>query len=424
MAGDVSSEGLHPEAPKVAVFHPGTQHSWQTARALAQLDRLAWYATSIYYRPGRWPYMLERIPGPLGRRLGSEFRRFQADGLDPALVRSFGLHEWLERLAFRAGFRGLATALDKRGNRAFGLGLERQIASDDPFALWGYNNSSLSAFRLAKRHGRTCVLDRTVGDPRAHNRAMLELQERYGDWFLQRGVQDDQEIIDNAAQEHALADRILVGCPFAARTVAEFSPAEVTRKVEVLEYCFDAVLYHAIPPPRPVDRTGPVKFLFLGLAIPRKGIHHVLEAIERLPASEASLTVVGNLGIPEAVWSRYRDRVTHIPTVPRAAVPRIMAEHDVLLFPTYFEGAGIVLYEALASGMALIQTDRAALAVTEDTGVLLDRPDSEMLLEAMRRPIDDRDLLDHWRCHAEAESAKYRFAGYRDRIAALLERIA
>ena len=52
---------------KVAVFHPGTQHSWQTAYALQQLDRLEWYATSIFYKPDSMPYLLERLPGPRRR---------------------------------------------------------------------------------------------------------------------------------------------------------------------------------------------------------------------------------------------------------------------------------------------------------------------------------------------------------------------
>ena len=87
----------------VAVFHPGTQHSWQTAYALQQLDRLAWYATSIYYRPDRFPYILERLPGGIGRRIGNQLRRFHHPGLDPALVRTAGLSEWVERAAFSAG---------------------------------------------------------------------------------------------------------------------------------------------------------------------------------------------------------------------------------------------------------------------------------------------------------------------------------
>ena len=71
-------------AMKVAVFHPGTQHSWQTALALQDLDRLAWYATSIFYRPHHFPYWLERVmPGAIGRRLHAEFVRFSHPRLDP-----------------------------------------------------------------------------------------------------------------------------------------------------------------------------------------------------------------------------------------------------------------------------------------------------------------------------------------------------
>ena len=405
------------------MFHPGTQHSWQTAQALAAVDRLAWYATSIFYKPDEWPYRLERIPGPLGRALGNEFGRFRHDALDPALVRTFGHHEWFERLAARTGFKQLAHAIDKRGNLAFGRAMKAEIASDEPFHLWGYDNAALTAFAAGREQGRTCILDRTVGDLRAYNRDMAALQERYGDWFVTKGLQYDDELTSRAAEEHVLADRILVGCPFAAGTVAQCNPPEVAAKVEVLEYPFNAAVFANMPQPRPVERKKPVRFLFLGLVIPRKGIHHVLEAIAQIPRTEATLTVVGNLGIPREMFDRYRDRLTYLPTVPRHEVPRIMTQHDVFLFPSYFEGAGIVLYEALASGMALIQSDRAALAVTPDTGILLDRLDTESLVAAMRRVIDDRDLLDFWRSNAQREARNYTFERYCERIGDLLGRI-
>ena len=94
---------------QVAVFHPGTQHSWQTATALQQLGRLEFFATSIFHQPERWPYRLERLaPGALGARLRREFGRFSHPALDPALVRTAGLAEWMERLAARAGWPALA----------------------------------------------------------------------------------------------------------------------------------------------------------------------------------------------------------------------------------------------------------------------------------------------------------------------------
>ncbi len=407
---------------KVAVFHPGTQHSWQTALALQQLDQLAWYATSIFYQPDRLPYRLERIlPGSLGARLAREFRRFSHPSLDPALVRTSGLTEWLERIASRAGQRNLARWLDRFGNRRFVSGIAADLRSAEPFALWGYNGSSEASFALARTFGRACILDRTNGDFRIYNRMMAEIREDFGDWFLPTELEEPAVNIARDQREYELADRILVGSPFAAGTIREATadPA-IDAKLRVLNYCYDEALFGEQPPPAPAPRTGPVKFLFLGLVIPRKGIHHVLEAIARIPRSDAELTIVGSLKVPPKAFTPYAERVTYIPTVARADVPQIMREHHVFLLPSYFEGAGITLYEALASGSALIQSRNCAPAVTPETGIMLDRVDTDTLHAAMLAAIEDRGRLDSWRAAAPAEARKYSFSCYRDNIAALL----
>jgi glycosyltransferase involved in cell wall biosynthesis len=170
-----------------------------------------------------------------------------------------------------------------------------------------------------------------------------------------------------------------------------------------------------------VRADEPVRFLFLGLVIPRKGIHHVLEAIARIPRSAAELTIVGGLKVPPEVFAPYADRVNYIPTVPRSEVPRIMREHHVFLLPSYFEGAGITLYEALASGNALIQSRNCAAAVTPDTGIMLDRIDTQSVYAAMMEAIEDRDQLNRWRANAPGEAQNYTFARYRENIAKLLD---
>lgn len=406
---------------QVGVFHPGTQHSWQTALALQQLDRLAWYATSIFYRPDRWPYTLERLPGPLGKRLGSEFRRFFHPALDPALVRTAGAWEWFERIAARAGSTRLAAHLDAIGNRRFVTGITQSIRDDSALLLWGYNNSSRRAFELGRRLGNVCILDRTVGDLRTYNAMMAALAERYGDWFLPGQTGFPRSMIEEESVEHELADHILVGSQFAADTVREHATAEVATKLRVLEYCYDEALFADLPHPRARSAKEPVRFLFLGLAIPRKGIQYVLEAISRIPASQASLTIVGTFGVPNEIIARYADRIDHRPTVARADVPAIMAAHDVLLFPSHFEGAGIVLYEALAAGMALIQSDHAAIAVTPETGILLPTPATDEVEAAMLALIADRDRLHAMREAAQPAARAYNFAGYRARIATFLD---
>jgi len=406
---------------QVGVFHPGTQHSWQTALALQDLSRLAWYATSIFYQPDRLPYRLERwLPGPLGERLHQEFQRVSHPRLDPSLVRTAGLSEWLERLSARLGWRSLAQRFDLIGNRRFVHALASDIRSDHPFALWGYNGSSLDTFELAKQYGRTCILDRTIGDFRYYNEQMAALQDRYAEWFLPVERAMSAEGIARHQAEFELADTILVGSEAAAATIRQHAGKMVEMKLRVLNYCFDEALFADQPQPQPLSRNEPVKFLFLGQANPRKGIHHALEAIAQFPPSEASLTIVGEMRIPSAVFARYADRVTHIPTVPRAAIPEIMADHHVLLFPSYFEGSALSLIEGLASGLALIQTPNSGEGVSERTGLLIDCPDTELLVHAMSVAITDRDRLNSWRAAAQGEAKRFTFAAYRERIAELL----
>jgi glycosyltransferase involved in cell wall biosynthesis len=269
--------------------------------------------------------------------------------------------------------------------------------------------------------GRTCILDRTNGDFRVYNAMMADIRDRYGDWFLPIEREVSARDIARDDQEYALADKILVGSPFAADTIRKTAVDPTTSdKLQVLNYCYDEAMFAGIPPPRPVDRSGPVKFLFLGLVIPRKGIHHILEAIARIPRSAAELTIVGDLKVPHRSFAPFADRVTYLPTVARADVPQIMADHHVLMLPSYFEGAGIVLYEALAAGCALIQSKRCAAAVTPQTGILLDDLDSDAVYAAMMTAIENREKLDDWRAAAQVEAGQYTFTHYRENISNML----
>jgi len=405
---------------QVAVFHPGTQHSWQTAYALQQLERLEWYATSIFYKPDNLPYLLERLPGGLGRRLGREFSRFRHQGLDPELVRTAGLAEWLERIAARAGWRGLAQRLDAWGNRHFARRIGREIASDRPFALWGYNASSLAAFEAGKTAGRTLLLDRTIGDFRLYNQLMDQVAQTHASWFVPTDRRFPQALIERDQREYELADTILCGSEFCAATVREYGGPGVAARVRVLPYCFDEALFARQPDPKPLNPERPLRFLFIGQINPRKGIHHLLEAFSRIPASAASLTLVGEMRVPAAAFAPHADRVTWIPTVPRAEIPAIMAAHDVLVFPSYFEGSALSLIEALASGMGVIQTRAAGNGATERTGLVLEKPSTSALHDALLAAIDNRAQVDSWRASAQAEARRYSFAAYRENIGKLL----
>lgn len=408
----------------VMLFHPGKQHSPQTALALQDIGRLKAYATSIFYDSKKFPYYLENFPGPLGRRLHFEFSRFEHPEIDPTLVRTWGTFEWLERLALRLGASKLSYLLDRIGNESFARGLTQDIMSSSDFALWGYNGSALNAFRIAKRQGRICVLDRTIGDYRYHNRVMREQEEKYPQFFNDEERMVDDQRIQLDDEEYELADKIVVGSNFCKKTIVESSPVNgIDSKISVIPYCVNSNDFEISKPIYTNVDSGPVKFLFVGRIVPRKGIHLILEAISRFEKSSATLTLLGKMLIPEAAFEPFSQRVAHIPSVAPNEVARIMGEHHVLLFPSFFEGSAITLLEALSCGMGIIQSQQAGCGANDATGIILPANTVDNLYAAMKLAVDNRDLIDTWRSNARCEALRYSFTAYRDNVSALISEI-
>lgn len=116
-------------------------------------------------------------------------------------------------------------------------------------------------------------------------------------------------------------------------------------------------------PPAPARRQGPLRVLFAGRLVDLKGPDLALEAFARLRIehSDARLEVVGDgprraaleararsLGLDGAV--AFRGRLSHVDTL------QSMSSAHVFLFPS-FEGAGMVVVEAMAQGCPVVCLD-------------------------------------------------------------------
>ena len=403
---------------RVGVFHPGTQHSWQTALGFQQAGMLAWYATSVFYDPNRWPYKLERcVPGNLSAQLGREFRRRHSPLLDPKKVRQFGWWEWSEVLMRRLGQQAMSDACNRMGNRAFCRQVIRLIEREPVDLLWGFNSSCLEVFQWAKKRGIRCVLDQTIGHPAAQNQVMLQEQERHPEFFVGSYRPLDDSWIERQNEEAAEADLVVVGSDFCARTMAENGCAE--EKILVVHYGYDESLFPKQQPQRNGSKR-PVRFLFAGEIGPRKGVAYLLKAFAQIPADKARLTLVGRLAIPGETFQKYADRVEHVAQVPRSEIPSHFAEADCFVFPSLFEGSAIVLYEARGGGLGIIQTDRCGDGVMSGrNGYVLSEISVEELTRAVQRVAEEPDLCAEWQAASWAGRNERTWADYRGRIVKL-----
>jgi glycosyltransferase involved in cell wall biosynthesis len=406
---------------RVGVFHPGTQHSWQTALAFQQAGMLAWYATSVFYDPTRWPYKLERcVPGNLSAQLSREFRRRHNPLLDLKKVRQFGWWEWSEVLMRRLGRQAISDACNRLGNRAFCRQVIRLIEREPVDLLWGFNSSCLEVFQWAKKRGIRCVLDQTIGHPAAQNQVMLREQERHPEFFVGSYSPLDDAWTVRQNEEAAEADLVVVGSDFCARTMVENGCAE--EKIRVVHYGYDESLFPKQQPKRNGNGAGPrpVRFLFAGEVGPRKGVAYLLKAFAEIPAEKAQLTLVGRLAIPQETFKKYANRIHYVAQVPRSEVPRYFAEADCFVFPSLFEGSAIVLYEAAGAGLGIIQTDRCGDGVRSgQNGYVLREISVEELTRAVERVASEPGLCGQWQAASWAGRSERTWADYRARIVKL-----
>jgi glycosyltransferase involved in cell wall biosynthesis len=151
-------------------------------------------------------------------------------------------------------------------------------------------------------------------------------------------------------------------------------------------------------------KSGPLRILFLGNVISRKGLHTLLEAVRR-EKLDFRLDVIGSLTSDPAYANALQQKVLvpglkskvffHGPLDNDELAGKLRAAH-VLVVPSSYEGFGIVYLEGMAFGLPAIGTTAgAAREIISDgeTGYLIAPEDAETLAARLMALASDRDLL-------------------------------
>jgi glycosyltransferase involved in cell wall biosynthesis len=113
-------------------------------------------------------------------------------------------------------------------------------------------------------------------------------------------------------------------------------------------------------------------------------------------------------------------KVRWIPSCPHAEVLAEMAAHDVFVFPSLFEGFGLVLLEAMAMGLPIITTAHTAGPDLIDEGVegfIVPIRSAEAIAEKLELLRSDRALSEEIGKKARARAALFTWERYEARLA-------
>lgn len=409
MVDTTQSEG------RVGVYHPGTQHSWQTALAFQECKTLSWYATSILYDPTRFPYSAIRfLPARLRERAKQEFSRREFSQLDSSLVRQLGWLEWAAVPLRRARMTKAARAVSYASARAGAKKVNRLIRGSGIETLWTFDTIGLEALKVANRAGVRTVLDQTIGHMAALDKTMREEARKNPRYFSSGTFQIPPSAIERQIEELAIADAVVVGSDFAASTLLQNDVP--SNKITVLRYGFDETLFKN-PSVRRTPKDRPIRFLMVGSINPRKGPQYLFDAFRRVSPSAAEIHLVGPMEIdPELIPKDLPHLYIH-PSVARKDIPDVMKRADCLILPSLFEGCSLSLHEGLASGLPIIHSKSAGDGIIDGNGLILDQVSMECVLEAVNQVIEEPTLIEEWSNKSSELASSHGARTYRQRVA-------
>jgi len=336
--------------------HPtGNANVRHAALGLFRAGLLAEFWTCLNFAA---PALLQRLlPG----RVTGQLRRRSYPSELAGSIHTRPFHEVIRLFAPKFGLTGLVKHETGRFSvdavyRALDRAVAGRMRQRSFSGVYAYEDGAELAFREARRRGLRTLYDQPIGHWRAARTLLLDEAEREPEWASTlTGNRDSAAKNERKDAELALADVVFVASSYTRRTLSEVSGFTGTVMV--------------VPYGAPTDRSalpaapGPVKklrVLFVGSLGQRKGLSYLFAACRSVRAA-VTLTVIGAkpLETCPALERELRD-VRWIPGGPHQRILAEMAAHDVFVFPSLFEGFGLVLLEALAMGLPVITTAHTA----------------------------------------------------------------
>ncbi|MGL6343792.1 MAG: glycosyltransferase family 4 protein [Waterburya sp.] len=230
--------------------------------------------------------------------------------------------------------------------------------------LFAYSYTALELFQYAKSQGWKTVLGQI--DPGIiEEKLVIKQNQTYPQYHSHLQVAP-LDYWQNWRQECALADQIIVNSPWSAQALQQTGVA--SHKIKIIPLAYQATTKaekFERTYPQNFSEQRPLKVLFLGQIILRKGIAAIFEAIELLANKPVEFYFVGQVGIKLPKSLRKNPKIKWLGAVSRSQTSYYYQQADVFLFPTISDGFGITQLEAQTWQLPLI-TSKFCGAVVKD----------------------------------------------------------
>lgn len=173
-------------------------------------------------------------------------------------------------------------------------------------------------------------------------------------------------------------------------------------------------------------RTASVlRCVYIGNINVLKGIPTLLKAFDELVNDSVELTLIGN-PIPSNMVSEKYKNIKFIGYVLHDLLPKVIHDYDIMIFPSLMDGFGLVVVEAMASGIPVICSKNSGacdLIVDGVNGFVIDPYKYTDIVKKIRLINNNRSMIDGLSINARKTAEKYNWDRYYDKYNSIIERI-
>lgn len=329
----------------------------------------------------------------------------------------------MRRLVIRAAGRG-DEGLSYDANDWLMKTMKRACRNPRVTAVHSYEDCSLWQFQEAKRLGKACIYDMPIGYYPWWETKQAELAQRYAEWLPAGDLSSSRYVRPQQKREEMeLADLVLAPSAFVEQTIREFHP---DKRIARAPYGVDLEFWQPASSNRiqlsafsshvsGAPSSDPLRFIHAGQCSLRKGIPLLLKAWRAAALEDAELELVGTWQLADARRRELPAGVVHRPACSREELRERYRASDVFVFPSYFEGFGLVLLEAMACGLPVIASEATAGPDIVDAGDgrIFSAGDLGALIELLRWFSTHRDELPTMKLAARAKAETCTWDRYR-----------
>jgi glycosyltransferase involved in cell wall biosynthesis len=398
---------------KVLVAHPGTQYSHQLVKQLEKNDLLLCFITCgvICEHTTLW-WFFKVMPRFFKRKVKN---RIISD-VPIKKVKSFF---WLELLTHvKLYFNSDSESVVYWRNEIFQKIIpERLILEAD--VIIGFDTSSWILVDRCKKHNKKFILDVSIAHSVEKSRVYEQICSSYPSWKFSI-IKKNNRHLEFEQLELDRSHKIVVASDFTRKSLV----ANNVENARIVMNQYGVDFSQKIRSEK-VKKT--IDFVFLGSVDARKGIPLLLDVWDNFLLKNVSLTLIGPISndVREMVQRR-NENIIILGKVPAEEVFQRLSNYDVLVFPSYFEGFGLVILEAMMCGLPVITTDATCGAEIIDNGVdglVISAGDKSALTAAISSFVDNKFDLSEMSVNARRKSLEYSWNNYGSRWLNLVDAI-